>query len=770
MYWRSRLFIVGILLLHFLFAEAQSTVVFGTVKDASSGETITGCVVVCLQNQKAATTNAYGRYSLSVPTSDSITLKFNFVGFDPMLFRVKPTVGKAIDVSLLPKTSISKEVNISAESNQEKVRSTQMSVETLSATEAKLIPQLLGETDLIRTLQLKPGVRSGSEGNAGLYVRGGGADQNLFLLDEATVYNASHLFGFFSTFNSDAVKDVTLYKGDFPSKYGGRLSSVVDVRLKEGNNKKFGVSGGLGLISSRLTIEGPFVKNKASFIVSGRRTYADLITAQINKLKEGQNGFRPIPDYFFYDLNAKVNWEINPKNKVFLSGYFGRDFFKYTAPNNSFNFNFGWGNTSGTARWNGVINSKLFQNTTFTASDYTYNISNETARLQLKLGSEIRDYALKTDFTYEAGKKWGTFGFGYSIVNHRFDIGRFSLGSSDSTVNIQRGNAYKAWEGGIYFNHDIELTKKLKLNWGLRQSAFYNDSVFYSYPEPRMSVRYLVTDKSSIKLSACRMRQYIHLVSNSGSSIPTDVWYPSDGTVKPQLGSQVAAGYQHNLKKGMLFSIEGYYKWQRNTIDFRDNADLVVNDNLAGEFVFGKGWSYGTEIYLEKKQGKLTGWIGYTLSWAWRQYAEINNGKAFHPGYDRRHDLVVLGMYKLNNRISFSANFVYGTGSPTTLAIGRFLLQDMPGANPFVVPVFGDRNWYRMAANHRLDLGMVYKLKPKKGESDLTFSIYNAYSRRNPYFIYYEEVKDANGNTTRFAPKQVSLFPIIPSITWNFKF
>jgi len=748
---------------------AQRHTISGHVKDAGTGEDLIGASIVVKATGQGTVTNAYGFYSLTLP-SDSVTLVYSYLGYNNLEKRLSLQQNTTLNISLSLQSRELSEVVVKANSLQDKANSTQMSVEQLTTREAKLIPAVFGEVDILKVLQLKPGIKSGGEGTSGLYVRGGGPDQNLMILDEAVVYNANHLFGFFSVFNSDAVKGVDLYKGDFPAQFGGRLSSVVDVKLRDGNAKKFSGSGGIGLISSRLTLEGPLVKDKSSFMIAGRRTYFDIFTRQYNRLNENKKDFNPIPDYHFYDLNAKVNYTLGEKDRLYLSGYFGRDVFGFRR--RRFNVDFDWGNTTATARWNHVFGPKLFANTSLIFSDYQYNIRNVLDVFQFNLSSSITDYSAKIDFDFLPGNRHNI-KFGGQYTYHTFDIGRLRVTSDDDRINVSSGKSLFGTEMGAYIADDVELSSRLRLNAGLRITGFNNRSRWFGGLEPRLAARYKLTENTSLKASAARMFQYVHLVSNSGASLPTDIWYPSNETVNPQRSDQVAGGVSFLLFGGKyLLTNEAYYKWFTRQIDFRDGANLFVNDNLDAEFVFGRGWSYGNEIYFEKKEGRTTGWIGYTLSWTYRRFPDISRGNPFFPRYDRRHDASVVVMHELSPRVSLSATWVYSTGNAYSLAEGRFTVQDVDGLNFRTIPIYPEaRNTERLNAYNRLDLGVVWKLKPRWGEADLTFSIYNAYDRRNPYFVYFEEVRNDNDTVIEsIQSKQVSLFPVIPTITYNFKF
>ncbi|MFK7972324.1 MAG: TonB-dependent receptor [Bacteroidia bacterium] len=754
------------------------TAVSGYITDIRTGETLIGAAVFNEAAGVGTYSNEYGFYSLTAPAGvDSFAVTARYAGYLPnkVTVLVKGKKDVRLDVGLTSEDYTTEDVVITAEkSNKEKVNSTQMSLNTLTAVEAKRIPVIFGEVDILKTLQLKPGVQSGGEGFSGLYVRGGGPDQNLIVLDEAIVYNANHLFGLFSTFNADAVKDVRLYKGGFPAQFGGRLSSVVDVRLKDGSRERLTGQGGIGLIASRLTLEGPFAKKKGSFIVSGRRTYFDIFTRLINSSNEDDPDFDPIPDYYFYDLNTKVNYDLGEKDRVFASGYFGKDVFGFN--DESFDFGFDWGNATGTVRWNHIFNPRLFSNTTATFSDYRYNINGSFAEsFEFNLSSSIRDYGLKTDFYYRPGKGH-TVRFGASGIRHRFDLGRAEFTSNDTTASFTAGERFFATELGAYVSDDWEVNDRLSLNGGIRVSAFLSaDGKAYGGFEPRFSAKYSLTSSLSVKASYARMYQYIHLVSNSGASLPTDVWYPSNESVPAQSSQQVAGGWSLAIGKDFLLTNEYYYKWIANAVDFRDNANLFLNENLADEFTFGKGWAYGTEIYLEKKRGKLTGWIGYTLSWAWRKFDGsqldnpepdkiINDGANFHPRHDRRHDVSLVLTWQATDRLSIGGTWIYGTGNAYSLPIGRSFITDPATGDPRVIPIYGDRNSFRLAAYHRSDFSIVWKLRKKTESGDLTFSLYNTYNRRNAFFVYNEQLEN------RFQPRQVTLFPVIPSLTYNFKF
>ena len=750
----------------------------GTIRAAGGGPLPGASVAVPALNTGTAA-DSLGHFVLPLPAGRH-RLEIASIGYLPQTRDLTLSRNQRLSFDLVESASALGEVVVEgSQSLEQKLKTTQMGVERISIREAKLLPALFGEVDILKTLQLKPGVQSGGEGTSGLFVRGGSADQNLVLLDGALVYNPNHLFGLFSVFNSDAVSSVDLYKSSFPAQYGGRLSSVVDVRLREGDRQKFGVTGGIGLISSRLTLEGPLAKGKGSWIVSGRRTYFDIFTRRLNERNKNKENFSPIPDYYFYDFNAKANYTLGEKDQLFFSGYLGRDVFGF-ASSAGFNFNFDWGNTVGALRWNHVFSPRLFVNTTVSVSDYQYNITNRLDQFSFALGSSIRDYSGRTDFEFTPNDRHAL-KFGGQFTQHRFGVGRLQAGSTDGRINFGNDVSYTGQEAGLYLNDSYKASDKLQLDGGLRLSGFASDGKAYGGLEPRASARYALSERTSFKASYALMYQYVHLVSNSGASLPTDIWYPSRLSVKPQRSQQVSTGASFLLGGGKyLLTNEVYYKWGQNQIDFRDGAQLFVNPDLDQEFIFGRSWSYGNEIYLEKKTGKTTGWIGYTLAWAWRNFPPqngtngVNGGRDYHPNYDRRHNLTAVVIHQLNARISLTGSFIFTSGNLATLPLGRFGVQDIVGSrtgiDPRPIPVYPDRNSYRLIDYLRLDLGMVYKIGSRRNQ-DLTFSVYNALDRRNAYFIFFETVRDKQTDRiTGFRAQQVSLFPIIPSVTYNFHF
>jgi hypothetical protein len=764
--------LLSIGLISSLSAQEKYTV-SGYLYDKSNGETLIGASVTAANLKATGTfTNVYGFYSLTLP-KDTVTLIFNYLGYKPVVQKFYLDKNIVIKHYLEPQAQSLQEVVVVSGANTEEVEKTQMSKITIPIKDIKQMPVLFGEVDIMKTLQLLPGIKGGTEGNAGFYVRGGGPDQNLILLDEAIVYNASHLFGFFSVFNSDAIKDIEIYKGGFPSRFGGRLSSVLDIKMKEGNDQKFKATGGIGSIASRLTLEGPIKKGKSSFIISARRTYIDVFMKAYNKSQEDKPNPAnpPLPIYHFYDLNAKFNIRLGEKDRLFISAYLGNDIFNFDdASGLGFKFNFFWGNATSTVRWNRVISPKLFVNTTFIYSKYDYRIENTFSEYTIKVYSKINDINLKTDFDYYPNPRHNI-KYGAQYIYHTFTPSalRAQLGTQELVIEKQKYGT----EMGAYISDDYELSSHTKINIGARLSGFVTPDKTYGGLEPRFSIRQKFRKNTNLSLKAgyARMYQYLHLISNSAVSLPTDIWYPTTSVVKPQISDQVALGVTQLLfKKKLVFTYEVYYKWMQNQIDYKQGAQLFLNPDLENDFTFGRGWSYGNELLFQKNEGKLTGWVGYTLSWTNRLFKDLNNGNPFPAKYDRRHDISVVAIYKLSKRINLSGTFVYATGNALTLPTSRYYINDLPGVGGSVVPAYSARNEFRMPSYHRADLGMVYKFLRKKYESDISFSVYNVYNRQNAFLLYLDEVKDANNQTVKFVGKQLSLFPIIPAITYNFKF
>jgi len=774
----------GILILISLFvsiinASAQNNYTLsGYIKDKQSGEDLIGAVITAVGTGKGASTNTYGYFALTIPQGE-YTFKIDYLGYKTFQTKINLNTNTRMTFKLDPDNMMG-EVEVKAENPRDQLQQTQMGKIDLNIEQMKKLPVLFGEVDVLKTLQLLPGVQSGSEGTTGFYVRGGAQDQNLIILDEAPVYNASHLFGFFSVFNSDAIKNVELFKGDFPARYGGRLSSVVDITMKDGNNEKLSGEGGIGLIASRFTLEGPIVKGKSSFIISARRTYVDLFTDLINQANKNNPNYQIIPAYYFYDINAKLNYEIDSTNKVFLSGYFGRDVFSFDR--GTFGFGFNWGNATGTARWNHVFSPKLFENTSATFTDYEYTISSTSNQLTYNLGSHVQDWSAKTDFDYIASSTH-LIQFGAAETYHIFDISRFSLQNSDNSTSTTLGNTLYGNELGIYASDDWDMSDRWKLNYGLRWSGFVSgDGTFNNSPEPRLALRYKLTNDVSLKASYTYMDQYVRLVSNSGSTLPTDIWFPTTADVPPEKCSQYDLGVTTVLLGNQLsLTDEIYYKQYQNIVDYKNGSQLFLNKDLDTSFVFGNGWSYGNEIYLQKQAGRFTGWISYTLAWSQVQFKgtnpenTINGGQVFYASYDQRNNIAVVASYDITDRLSISATFVFQSGSLTSLPTSYSLIQDPDLTNAFINTSEDVRDNVRLPPYNRMDLAIVWRFKPKWGKSDLTLSIYNVYDRLNPYIVYIDVPAGVPGSSTLNIPQgatvqQISLFPIIPTLTYNFKF
>ncbi len=755
------------------FAQKKS-IISGTIKDEVTGETLIGATVRIKElPQSGTTTNSYGFYSLSAPEG-GYTLLFTYVGYKTISRPLALHQSQIINISLRSKSDLN-EVTINADKpNNDQVASPQMGLEKINMAQINNVPVLLGEKDILKTISLLPGVKSAGEGNTGFYVRGGASDQNLILLDEATVYNASHLFGFFSTFNSDAIKDVSLYKGGMPAEYGGRLSSVLDIKMNEGNNKDFTVQGGLGLIASRIKVEGPIVKDKGSFMVSARRTYIDLF------LKASSDSTLKGSTIYFYDINAKANYHFNDKNAVYLSGYFGKD---VLGLKNTFGTN--WGNSTGTIRFNHLFSNRLFSNTSLVYSNYNYVVQSFSSTDNFKVTSKINDLNLKEDLQYFVGNNH-TLKFGLNILHH--DISPGDITSTASFNNKSTEQRY-GFENAGYISDEWKASEKLTLLYGLRLSGFFllGPGTFKTYGlegntltsdtytsgqsvknyfnlEPRFSASYILNDENSIKASYNRNTQNIHLLTNSTSSSPTDLYVMSSNNIKPEIADQVSTGYFKNFKDNLFeFSAEVYYKWLQNQIDYKDGAQLLVNQDVESDLTYGSGRAYGLELFLKKKYGRFNGWIGYTLSRTERKFDAINNGNYYPARQDRTHDVSVVGIFKLNSRWTFSGAFVYGTGNAITYPTGKY---NIGGLTTFS---YSERNGYREPSSNRLDIGATLEGKEHtKYHSSWTFGVYNVYGHRNPYIITFRDSKTVP-NTTEAV--ETSIFgTAVPSVTWNFKF
>ena len=797
---KIRLSLIAIILLFFvhqMYAQrSEHYTISGFVKEEESSETLIGVNIYIPDLLTGTVTNNYGFYSITLPRTDSLRLIFSYVGYASR----KLTVNLSSDIELninLKSDILLDEVKISADRTEKISESAKMSSVKLQPAQIKNVPSLLGEKDVMKVIQLMPGVQKGTEGTSGIYVRGGGPDQNLIILDDAIVYNATHLFGFFSLFNGDAIKSVEFTKGGFPARFGGRLSSVLEMNMKEGNKEEWHGEGGIGLISSRMTLEGPLKKNKSSVLLSGRRTYADLILRPILKLLDENN-----QGYYFYDFNAKVNYDFGRKNKLYLSGYFGKD--KFYLKNKSEGYRetagFIWGNATATLRWNHLFNSKLFTNASVVYSKYRFGISeryivdNEGKNYYAEYNSGIRDFTLKYDLDFIPNPKhWIKAGF--VTIFHRFNPHAFVEIDIPHNINIHKVSYAYGTESGLYVEDTWQPFNRLKINGGLRYSYFAADQNHYNFPEPRISAAMRFGNDIAIKGSFAMMNQYIHMISNTGISLPTDLWVPTTDRVKPQQSRQIALGLVKDLGKPELaLSIEGYYKKLDHVIGYKEGASFLNLDeagsgsgiNWEDNVTSGQGWAYGLELLIQKKTGSLTGWIGYTLSWTQLQFDSLNFGKKFYARYDRRHDISMVGVYKLKKNIIISGTWVYGTGNAVTLPLSEYTATEhLPGdlrdpsdpdffeshqispSGP-VVKDYSQKNNFRMAAYHRFDLGIQFLKEKKWGERTWEISVYNVYNRKNPFY-YYIQYNIINGKEHGVL-NQVSLFPVIPSVTYSFRF
>ncbi|MCK9408511.1 MAG: TonB-dependent receptor [Bacteroidetes bacterium] len=767
----NHLFFLVLIFFTNLAAQGKFTI-SGYVRDIETGEELLGATVTIVQSKIGMVTNEYGFYSLAL-SQGTYTVRYSYIGFQPFEKQIQLEKSIRLNVELTSDSEELDEVVVTGKREDNNIKSTELSVVGLNMKEVKFIPVLLGEQDVLKTIQLMPGVSQASEGSTGFFVRGGDADQNLILLDEAPVFNVSHLLGFFSVFNSDALKDVKLYKGGIPVQYGGRSSSVLDIRMKNGSTKEWNTSGGIGLISSRLTVEGPISIDKGSMIVSGRRTYADLAVKAVT------SNFEDLSLYF-YDLNIKANYNVGDHDRLYLSGYFGRDVFDFSS------IGVDWGNKTGTLRWNHIFNEQLFSNTALIYSDYTYGFKVDNEGNLISLSTGIFDYEIKNSYNWFVNPD-NTIAFGWDVTYYKFRPGNFSLENSESNSS-QNIAEQKGVESGLYASSEQKLDERLTILYGFRLSSFsnvgaytvksydekdkvvgstmYDDGDFYHTYfgwEPRIHATYLLDEKSSAKISFNRLFQYLHLLSNSTSSSTTDLWSPSSPLVKPEITDQIALGYFRNFDENAWeFSVEGYYKNLANQVDYEDGADSFLNPDVEAELVFGKGRAYGVELFLRKNDGELSGWISYTLSKSERRYDAINNGKWFSARQDRAHNISLVTTYRWSSAVMLSAEWLYYTGDAVTYPVGKYAID---GA---IVNLYSSRNADRMPDYHRLDIGLIWTLSDKPGwHSDINFSVYNVYNRKNAYTITFQESENHPGTTEAV---RLSLFGIIPSVSWNFHF
>jgi hypothetical protein len=754
-------------------SPSQQFTISGIIKSSAKGETLIGASI--RTGTTGTSSNEYGFYSITLPAG-TYALEFSAVGLQAKTQEIVLNKDVKLNISLDDEVKSLEGVIVTAQSRGRSISSPQMGVEKLSTREIKNIPVLLGERDILKTIQLLPGIKSAGDGNSGFYVRGGAGDQNLILLDEAPVYNASHLLGFFSTFNSDAIKDMTVYKGGMPAQYGGRLSSVLDIKMNDGNNQDFNVSGGLGLISAKLNVEGPLQKDRSSFLVTGRRTYVDMFL-QLSKDSSVRKN-----TLFFYDLNAKLNYQLCDKDRLYLSGYFGKDVMGVGET-----FGIDWGNGTGTLRWNHIFSSKLFSNTSMIFSNYKYKISIRSGGDDFDIYSQIRDWNLKQEYQWYPNSRNNT-RFGFNTIFHTITPGEVKA-SESSSVNSSALQKRYSWENALFLTNTWKTSDHINLTYGLRASSFsilgdgdffdidnqgvvintthYDKGEFvktYINLEPRLAASFIFNTNTSVKASYVRNVQNLHLVSNSTSSNPTDKWIANTNIIRPETSDQVSVGYYQDLFNGRFeLSVETYYKNMKNQIDYRDGADIFANsDAIESQLLFGKGRAYGIEWLLKKKAGKFTGWISYTLSKTEKKINGINNDKWYNARQDRTHDVAIVGSYQLNPRWTISANWVFYTGDAVTFPAGKYQVDNR------TVFYYTERNGYRMPAYHRLDIGATWLLKQKKRfSSELTISLYNAYGRENAYTINFRDNED---DPTKTEAVRYALFKYIPSISYNFKF
>ncbi len=803
--WLRRL-VIGFVLIPLLTSAQEKVTISGSIRDASSYENLAGASINVMPNQAiqnaerlrnsksdssinktdnrelliphsedklGAKSNNYGFYSLTLNPGD-YNLMVSFAGYLDTVIRILIQDNYQLTIDLNPQNTL-KEVDVYSQSYNSQLKNTIMGVSVLSTKEVEKVPVIFGERDLLKTIQLLPGVSSAGEGSSGFFVRGGSSDQNLIILDEASVYNASHLFGFFSTFNSDAIKEATLYKGGMPAQYGGRLSSVLDISMLDGNKKKFQAKGGVGLIASRLSLEGPLIREKGSFMVSGRRTYADLF------LKLSKDSAVNNSSLYFYDLNLKANYQLGKNNTLYLSGYFGKDFLGYSDE-----FKFDWGNTTSTLRWNHIYNPRLFSNLSLIYGDFDYSISVFDKKSEFSIRSKIKNYTIKKDFQFFKNVD-NTIRFGVQVLRQKI-VPASLKATEESQINNVSIESRHGIDLSIYAAHEWRISEKIALEYGLRVNHFsslgpgefstYNEdgSVAstqtvtgnklvqgYLNIEPRLSASLMLSEESSLKLSFNRNAQNLHQLTNSTASLPTDVWIMSSPNVRPQTALQGALGYYQDFGGGDYeFSTEVYYKDMQHQIDLKNGAEIQANSNVEADLLYGVGRAYGLEFFVKKRRGRFNGWLSYTLSKSERQFEGINLGKWYPAKQDRRHDLNLVGMFDLNTRISLSANFVVSSGNAVTFPSGKYWVDDAP------IWYYSERNGYRMPAYHRFDLGLTVNSKEdRKFKSSWNFGLYNVYNQKNAYLINFRQKKDQPNQTEAY---QISLFGIVPSITWNFNF
>ncbi|HEX8545360.1 MAG TPA: TonB-dependent receptor [Cytophagaceae bacterium] len=745
-----------------LVTASSNVVVSGHLTDKRNGEALIGVNIYNEKYQKGTLSNAYGFYSITLPADDSLTLTFEILGYTPVTKVIQANSKATVNIALEESIGEMNEVIVESSKERAAVNSTEMSTIRINPAAIRHLASVGGEVDIIKVVQLMPGITRGVENGTQLFVRGGTNDQNLILLDEATVYNVGHLFGFFSVFNNDAIKDITVLKGGFPANYGGRLSSMMDVRMKEGNMKKFEAEGGIGLLSSRLTVQGPIWKDKVSFIVSGRRSYIDQVF-KVVKIS--------IP-YYFYDLNAKLNYKISDKDRIYISSYLGNDVLRVTSDAEgdssgaTSGLGFVLGNITSTLRWNHIINKKLFYNVSLINTRFRYLIDGRFVGNSIFVGSKIQDLGLKTDFEWYQSPSI-QYRFGVNVISHVFKPNVIkSSGEISQVLKANEPTILTNQEYAVYGLSDITVNPVVRLNIGLRVSGAFVQNKMYNGLEPRFAVKHSLSEASSLKFSYSRMLQYMHLVSSSSVALPTDLWYPVTKRVRPLSSDQVALGYIYDFKQWKsTLTIEGYYKKMRRLIEYKEGASVVLNNDFEEHLVNGKGDAYGLEFLLQKNLGKLSGWLGYTLSWSTRKFDDINNGKTFFAKYDRRHNASVVLSYDITKRISFSTTWVYLSGSRFTPLVGNYVAPHPSLSGVDVLPIYTERNGIKLSDSHRLDVNLIFKSKPdRKFAGEFHVGAYNIYNRASPYRV--NVVPTGIG----YKYTQPGLFGFLPFIAYNFKF
>lgn len=746
--------------------SAQKITISGYIKDANSGEVLIGASIYDAQLGVGTTTNFYGYYTITLSQQDTLKLVYSFIGYNSQVKILYEMQNEKVNIDLIPTKYNLKGVVVSSDKNEENVEKAQMGIIKIPAKQISELPAIGGETDVLKVVQLLPGVQAGKEGTSDFYVRGGNSDQNLILLDEAVIYNPNHMYGLFSTFNSNVLNNISLIKGGFPAEYGGRLSSILNITMKEGNKKKFSGQGGIGLLTSNLTLEGPINKGKGSYIVSGRRSYADLILKAVYR--------KSSLDYYFYDVNAKINYSLNQNNRIYLSLFSGLDNANYTGAS-SLNYGINFGNKTATLRWNHLFGNKVFSNTSFVFNDYRNNLTTQQDKYYSQLYSGIRDLTGKTDFQWRPNTN-NTIKFGANYSYRKFIPSAVTskIPVNGKITNIEPDSIFPKYSNEIafYAGDEMKFNSRFSIYLGARFPLFFDRDIQYYDIEPRATIKYSLDELSSIKVSYAKINQFLHLVHNSTASLPTDIWISSSNIVKPQLSRQISMGWFKNFKNNAIeTSVEVYYKTMQNQVLFKEGTQLQTYDNLDEQLAFGKGWSYGTEFFAKKNFGKLTGWVSYTLSWTTQQFDSLNRGDPFPFAYDKRHNISIVGVYDLNDKWTFSANWVFTSGGAYTMALGRVTVAQDGSLYGGSYADYTARNNYRYRPYHRLDISVTYRSKEKKIFKHPVrffwkFGIYNVYSRLNPYYVYLS----TDPVTGLPQATEVSLLPIIPSINWSFKF